>query len=73
MTKDEHTTEEKKDGSKGKPRLKAANYNISRNMPLPEPKVDKLRRWKKEQKPSLSSSCLLQIHSAYEDVSRTTD
>lgn len=51
MTKDEHTTKEKKDGSKGKPRLKAANYSISRNMPLPEPKVDKLRRWKKEPKP----------------------
>lgn len=51
MTKDEHTTEEKKDGKPGKPRLSEANYNTSRNMPLPEPKVDKLQRWKKEPKP----------------------
>jgi hypothetical protein len=51
MTKDEHTTEEKKDGKPGKPRLSEANYNTSRNMPLPEPKVDKLRRWKEEPKP----------------------
>lgn len=51
MTKDEHTTEKKKDGTPGKPRLKAANYNTSRNMPLPEPKTDKLIRWKKEAKP----------------------
>ena len=28
-----------------------ACYNTSRNMPLPEPKVDKLRRWKEEPKP----------------------
>lgn len=48
MTKDEHTTEEKKDGKQGKPRLSEANYNTSRNMPLPEPKIDKLRRWKEE-------------------------
>lgn len=51
MTKDEHTTEEKKDGKPGKPRLSEASYNTSRNMPLPEPKVDKLRRWKEEPKP----------------------
>lgn len=51
MTKDEHTVEMKKDGTPGKPRLKAANYNTSRNMPLPEPEVDKLIRWKKEPKP----------------------
>lgn len=51
LTKDENTVETKKDGSPGKPRLKGANYNISRNMPLPEAKVDKLKRWKKEPKP----------------------
>lgn len=51
MTKDEHTVEMKKDGTPGKPRLKAASYNTSRNMPLPEPKKDKLVRWKKEPKP----------------------
>ena len=51
MTKDEHTTEEKKDGKPGKPRLSEASYSTSRNMPLPEPKVDKLRRWKEEPKP----------------------
>ena len=42
---------EKKDGTAGKPRIREANYNISRNMPLPEPKPDKLLRWKKEAKP----------------------
>lgn len=51
MTKDENATEEKEDGTEGKPRLKEANYNTSRNMPLPEPHVDKLRRWKEEPKP----------------------
>lgn len=51
MTKDEHTTEEKKDGKPGKPRISEANYNTSRNMPLPEPKVDRLQRWKQDQKP----------------------
>lgn len=51
MTKDEHAVEEKKDGTPGKPRLKKANYNTSRNMPLPEPKKDKLVRWKREPKP----------------------
>lgn len=51
MTKDEHTAELKADGTPGKPRLAEANYNISRNMPLPEPKVDKLIRWKAEPKP----------------------
>lgn len=51
ITKDEHTAETKKDGTPGKPRLKAANYGTSRNMPLPEPKKDKLLRWKAEPKP----------------------
>ena len=51
MTKDEYTVETKKDGNPGKPRLRETNYNISRNMPLPEPKVDKLHRWKEEPKP----------------------
>ena len=51
MTKDENTREEKKDGTLGKPRIREANYNTSRNMPLTEPHVDKLVRWKKEVKP----------------------
>lgn len=51
MTKDENTVEVKKDGALGKPRLRAANYSTSRNMPEPEPKTDKLLRWKKEPKP----------------------
>lgn len=48
ITKDENTQELKKDGTPEKSRIKEANYNISRNMPLPEPKVDKLKRWKEE-------------------------
>lgn len=51
MTKDERTREEKQDGSLSKPRIKESSYNISRNMPLPEPTVDKLARWKEEPKP----------------------
>lgn len=51
MTKDEHTREKMENGELSKPRLKEANYNTSRNMPLPEPEVDKLVRWKREPKP----------------------
>lgn len=51
MTKNENTIEYKEDGTPAKPRLKTANYWTSKNMPLPEPKKDKLVRWKKEVKP----------------------
>lgn len=51
ITKDEHSVETKADGTPGKPRLREASYNTSKNMPLPEPHVDKLVRWKKEVKP----------------------
>lgn len=51
MTKDEHTCEEKKDGTAAKPRLKETSYNTSRNMPLKEPCVKKLVYWRKEVKP----------------------
>ena len=52
MTKDENTVELKQDGTPCKPRIRESSYNTSRNMPLPEPKPDKLLRWKKEVKPS---------------------
>lgn len=67
MTKDEHTTEEKKDGKPGKPRLSEANYNTSRNMPLPEPKVDKLQRWKEEPK-SKKGYYIAKIHEGINPV-----
>lgn len=51
ITKDEHSVETKADGTPGKPRIREASYNTSRNMSLPEPHVDKLVRWKKEVKP----------------------
>lgn len=51
ITKDEHSVDTKADGTPGKPRIREASYNTSRNMPLPEPHVDKLVRWKKEVKP----------------------
>lgn len=51
ITKDETTREIKEDGTLAKPKLKEASYSTSRNMPLPEPEVDKLVRWKKEPKP----------------------
>ena len=51
MTKDNHTTEPKKNGEPGKPRIREASYSISRNMPLPEAKTKKFRKWKEEPKP----------------------
>lgn len=51
LTKSERTVHLKADGTPGKPRIAESNYNHSRNMPLPEPKVKKLKRWKKEIKP----------------------
>ena len=51
LTKDEHTREQKKNGESGKPRLSESSYSTSRNMPLPESNVDKLKRWKREPKP----------------------
>lgn len=51
LTKDEHTAEPRKDGIPGKPRIAESSYSTSRNMPLPEPKEDKLVRWKPEVKP----------------------
>lgn len=51
ITKNEHTPYEKADGTQGKPRLRETTYSTSRNMPLPEPEVDKLVRWKKKAKP----------------------
>ncbi len=50
LTKDEHTREEKKDGTLGKPRIKESSYSHSRNMQLIPPKKDRLTRWKKEVK-----------------------
>ena len=51
ITKDENTQEFKKDGTLAKPKIKAASYSHSRNMPLPEPDKKKLLRWRKEIKP----------------------
>ncbi len=51
VTKNEHTTYEKANGQQGESRIRESNYNTSRNMPLPEPHVDKLIRWKEEPKP----------------------
>lgn len=67
MTKDEHSRDRKKDGSPGAPRLKEANYGTSRNMPLPEPKVDMLLRWKSEPKPK-KGYYLLNVHEGINPV-----
>lgn len=48
ITKDEKTREKKQDGTLAKPRLSEANYSHSRNMPLPEPKPEELKRWPKK-------------------------
>lgn len=50
MTKDENTKEYKSDGTLAKTKIKEANYGISRNMPIPEPKVERLIRWNPEPK-----------------------
>lgn len=51
MTKSETTREKRKDGEISRQRIKEANYSTSRNMPIPEPKEERLVRWKKEIKP----------------------
>lgn len=51
MTKNERTEYTKADGTQGKPRIAEASYSHSRNMPLPEPRVRKLKRWKKHVEP----------------------
>ena len=51
LTKDEYSTETKKDGTQSKPRIRESSYRCSKNMPLPKPHPDKLYRWKKEIKP----------------------
>lgn len=51
MTKNEKTIEHRKNGTRAKSKIKEANYNTSRNMPIPDPQVDKLVRWKEEPKP----------------------
>lgn len=51
LVKNQNTRYQKKDGETGKPRIRAANYGTSKNMPLPEAKVSYLERWKKEAKP----------------------
>lgn len=68
MTKDEYTREEKKDGTLGKPRIREASYNTSRNMPLKKPHVDKLQRWKREVKPRKN----YYIVSIYEGINPAT-
>lgn len=51
ITKSEHSREKKADGTPAAPRIREASYGTSRNMPLPEPKKEKLARWPKEAKP----------------------
>lgn len=68
LTKDEKTKEEKKDGTPAKPRLRETSYSHSRNMPLPEPKPEKLKRWPKEIKPKKG----YYISESYEGINPVT-
>ncbi|MDO4647749.1 MAG: hypothetical protein Q4B26_03790 [Eubacteriales bacterium] len=68
MTKDKYTREPKKDGKPGKTRIREASYSRSRNMVLPEPKEDKLIRWKGEPKPKKG----YYISSIYEGINPVT-
>jgi hypothetical protein len=67
LTKDEYTEYVKEDGTPGKPRIREASYNTSRNMPLPEPKVDRLVRWKKDVKPKKGYR-ILRVHEGVNPV-----
>jgi len=58
LTKDEHYQETRKDGSKALPRIRESSYSTSRNMPLTQPKIDHLIRWKKEVHPKKGYSLL---------------
>lgn len=68
ITKDEYTVEKKKDGSSSKPRVKESSYSSSRNMPIPDAKIDKLVRWKNEVKPKKG----YQIIRVYEGINPAT-
>ncbi len=61
MTKDSSTVEKKKDGSWSRPRVRQSSYSTSRNMPLKEPEVKKLKRWKEEPKPK-KGYIIIKIH-----------
>lgn len=70
ITKDQNSIEYKKDGTIAKSKIKEASYWTSKNMPLPEPKVDKLVRWKKEAKPK--KGYYIVKDSFYEGVHKAT-
>lgn len=61
ITKDENTRYKKANGEYGRPKIKEANYNTSRNMPLPDPKPKRLVRWQEEPKPK-KGYCIIRIH-----------
>lgn len=67
LTKNEKTVEMKNDGQPGKSRIREANYNTSRNMPLPEPKKKPLVHWKKEVKPK-KGYYIVRIHEGTDPV-----
>lgn len=51
ITKDERTKKEYVSDGVFDHKITEADYSSSRNMPLPEPKVDYLKRWRKEIRP----------------------
>lgn len=61
MTKDENTREKKANGEWGKPRVRQSSYSTSRNMPLKEPEVKKLKRWKEEPRPK-KGYVIIKVH-----------
>lgn len=67
ITKNEKTVDVKSDGQLGKSRLKEANYNTSRNMPLPEPKKKTLKRWKREVRPK-KGYYIVRIHEGADPI-----
>lgn len=68
MTKNQNSVYYNQDGSRGKPRIREASYWTSKNMPLPEPKKEKLRTWPSEIKPKKG----YYIMSKYEGINPVT-
>ena len=70
ITKDEKTKKEYVASGILDHKITEANYSTSRNMPLPEPRVDKLKRWKKE--PSQRKGFYIDKESFFEGTNRVT-
>lgn len=70
ITKDAKTQEKYVDKGVLDHKIIESNYSTSRNMPLPEPKKDKLERWPKEPKPK--KGWYIDKESYFEGINKVT-